>query len=108
MLLAYTASPTCDLGFMAIVVSSLTNRNLTPSTIQPRTLCDCFELPEEMAIRFSILICEQLAVGHRVLLVRGQQRTQLSGERDLSFLVILWKECDNRFALATYRASKPL
>ena len=73
MLLANRAGLTRYLDFMAVVVSALTNRNLTLSTIQPRTLCDCFEFAKEVTFRFPIFVGENSTVRHSVLLVVGQQ-----------------------------------
>jgi hypothetical protein len=106
MLLAYRASLARHLDFMPVVVPALTDRNLTLSTIQPRTLCDCLELAEEVAFGFAILVCENLAVGHRMFLVLGQQRTQLSGERDLPFLVLFRNETNIRLALAAHHETE--
>ncbi len=43
-----------------------------------------------------------------MLLVIGQQRTQLRGERDLPLLVILRNETNIRLALAAHREPEPL
>ena len=73
MLLAYGASLARHFDFMAVIVSTLADRNLTLAAIQPRTLCDRFEFAEEMTSRFPIFVCERPAVGNRVLLVLGQE-----------------------------------
>src|ERR1700692_1619071 len=102
MLLAYWTILARYVGFMSVVVSALSNRNLTLPTIQPRTLCNCFEFTKEVTLRFPIHVSENPAVGHSVLLVIGQQRTQFSRERDMTFLVILRKEADIRLAIAAH------
>src|ERR1700722_17075179 len=86
------------LDFMAVVVSAFPNRHLALSTIQPRTLRDCFEFTKEVTFRFPIHVSEDPAVGHSVLLVIGQQRTQFSRERDVPLLVDPREETNIRFA----------
>src|SRR5450759_2355974 len=71
MLVAYRASLARYLDFVTVVVSAFTNRNLTLSTIQPSAFGNHFELAEEVAFGFAILVCENPAVGHSVLLVIG-------------------------------------
>ena len=93
---------------MAVIVSAFPNRRLALPAIQPGAFGNRFELAKEVALGFAILVCENPAVGHRVLLVIGQQRTQLSGQRDLSFLVVLRKEGDIGLALAAHRETEPL
>jgi hypothetical protein len=75
MLLANGPALACYFDFMAVVVSALTNQNFTLAAIQPRTLCDCFELAKEVAFRFPIFVRKNPALGHGMLFVIGQQRT---------------------------------
>jgi hypothetical protein len=91
---------------MAVAISALTNRNVVLSTIQPCTLCNRFELVKEMTLGFPIFICENPARRPRMLLVIGQQGTQLSGKRDMAFLVVLRKEAHIRLSFAAHRKSE--
>jgi hypothetical protein len=93
---------------MPIVVSAVSDRRLALPAIQPGAFGSHLELAKEVALGFAILVCEHPAVGHRVLLVIGQQRTQLSGERDLPLLVILWDETNIRLALAAHHETESL
>src|ERR1700730_12246185 len=106
MFLAHWLRFAVHLDCMTIVVSTHPNRRLALPAIHPGAFGNHFELAEEVTLEFAILVCENPAVGHRVLLVIGQQQTQLSGERDLPFLVVLREESDIQLALAAYHETK--
>jgi hypothetical protein len=56
--LAYGPDLARRFNFMAVIVSAFPNRRFALPAIQPRTLCDCFELAKEVTFRFLIFVRE--------------------------------------------------
>ena len=93
--------------FMSIVVSAFSNLRLTLPAIQPGALRNRFEFAEEVPLGLSVYVGEDPSLGHRVLLVVGQERTQFGRHRNMSLLVVLGKEGNIGFAVAAHCEAEP-